>query len=131
MQSSNLTRAVLGTLADAYPIAINLSSLAGESAATRSLLHRHLRLLLTWRGACPWKGPQMICALTEAAGPACTTFRPPSVYRRDYRGLARVYSCGDVRAERPAGRALSRNAMCRSSEALQMLLRTPTSPAII
>jgi hypothetical protein len=45
MQSSNLTRAVLGTLADAYPIAINLHALAGEVRCEPEALHRHLRLL--------------------------------------------------------------------------------------
>lgn len=45
MQSSNLTRAVLGTLADAYPIAINLNALAGEVRCEPEALHRHIRLL--------------------------------------------------------------------------------------
>ena len=45
MQSSNLTRAVLGTLADAYPIAINLNALAGEVRCEPEALQRHLRLL--------------------------------------------------------------------------------------
>lgn len=45
MQSSNLTSAVLGTLADAYPIAINLNALAGEVRCELDALQRHLRLL--------------------------------------------------------------------------------------
>ena len=45
MQSSNLTRAVLGTLADAYPIAITLNALAGEVRCDPEALERHLRLL--------------------------------------------------------------------------------------
>ena len=45
MQSSNLTSAVLGTLADAYPIAINLNALAGEVRCEPDALQRHLRLL--------------------------------------------------------------------------------------
>jgi len=43
MQSSNLTSAVLGTLADAYPIAINLNALAGEVRCELDALQRHLR----------------------------------------------------------------------------------------
>jgi hypothetical protein len=45
MQSSNLTRAVLGTLADAYPVAIKLNSLAGVVRCEPEALYRHLRLL--------------------------------------------------------------------------------------
>ena len=45
MQSSNLTRAVLGTLADAYPIPVNLQALAGEVHCEPDALQRHLRLL--------------------------------------------------------------------------------------
>jgi hypothetical protein len=45
MQSSNLTRAVLGTLADSYPTAINLNTLAGEVRCEPEALVRHLRLL--------------------------------------------------------------------------------------
>jgi hypothetical protein len=45
MQSSNLTRAVLGTLADAYPVAIKLNSLAGVVHCEPEALYRHLRLL--------------------------------------------------------------------------------------
>ena len=45
MQSSDLTRAVLGTLADAYPIAINVNALAGEVHCEPDALRRHLRLL--------------------------------------------------------------------------------------
>jgi predicted transcriptional regulator len=45
MQSSGLTRAVLGTLADSYPTAIHLSALASEVRCEPEALHRHLRLL--------------------------------------------------------------------------------------
>jgi hypothetical protein len=45
MQSSNLTHAVLGTLAEAYPIAIKLNALAGEVHCEPEALQRHLRLL--------------------------------------------------------------------------------------
>ena len=45
MQSSSLTRAVLDTLAGAYPIAINLNALAGEVRCELEALQRHLRLL--------------------------------------------------------------------------------------
>ena len=68
MQSSNLTRAVLGTLADAYPIAINLSALAGEVRCEPEALHRHLRLLHDMGAVhAHGRGPQMeSAALTEA-----------------------------------------------------------------
>jgi hypothetical protein len=45
MQSSNLTRAVLGTLADSYPSALNLIALAGQVRCEPEALVRHLRLL--------------------------------------------------------------------------------------
>ena len=45
MHSSSLTRAVLGTLADSYPTAINLNTLACEVRCEPEALHRHLRLL--------------------------------------------------------------------------------------
>jgi hypothetical protein len=45
MQSSNLTIAVLGTLADAYPVAVKLNALAGEVHCEPEALQRHLRLL--------------------------------------------------------------------------------------
>jgi len=45
MQSSNLTRAVLGTLADSYPTAIHLNTLASEVRCEPEALQRHLRLL--------------------------------------------------------------------------------------
>jgi len=45
MQSSSLTRAVLGTLADAYPTAMNVNRLAVEVACEVEALHKHLWLL--------------------------------------------------------------------------------------
>jgi hypothetical protein len=45
MQSSNLTRAVLGTLADAYPTAIAFKKLAVEVRCEPEALHKHLWLL--------------------------------------------------------------------------------------
>jgi len=45
MPSSNLTSAVLGTLAEAYPTALNVLTLAGEVRCEPEALHKHLRLL--------------------------------------------------------------------------------------
>ncbi|CAG1017201.1 hypothetical protein BURC_01832 [Burkholderiaceae bacterium] len=45
MQSSNLTRALLGTLADAYPCAMNVKALAGEVRCEPEALRKHLWLL--------------------------------------------------------------------------------------
>lgn len=45
MQSSNLTRALLGTLADAYPCAMNVTVLAGEVRCEPEALRKHLWLL--------------------------------------------------------------------------------------
>ena len=45
MQSSNLTRAVLGTLADAYPTAISLHTPATQVHCEPEPLHKHLWLL--------------------------------------------------------------------------------------
>jgi hypothetical protein len=45
MQSSNLTKAVLGTLADAYPTAVDVNTLAAEVRCEPEALHKHLRLL--------------------------------------------------------------------------------------
>lgn len=45
MQSSNLTRALLGTLADAYPCAMNVKVLAGEVRCEPEALCKHLWLL--------------------------------------------------------------------------------------
>ena len=45
MQSSNLTRAVLGTLADAYPTAISFHTLALTVRCEPEALHKHLWLL--------------------------------------------------------------------------------------
>ncbi len=45
MQSSNLTRAVLGTLADAYPTAISFYTLAVQVRCEPEALHKHLWLL--------------------------------------------------------------------------------------
>jgi hypothetical protein len=45
MQSTNLTQAVLGTLADAYPTAIQVPRLAAEVDCELNALYRHLRLL--------------------------------------------------------------------------------------
>ncbi|HEY0855538.1 MAG TPA: hypothetical protein VGE16_00680 [Albitalea sp.] len=45
MQSSNLTRALLGTLADAYPRAMNVKALAGEVRCEPEALRKHLWLL--------------------------------------------------------------------------------------
>jgi hypothetical protein len=45
MQSSNLTRAVLGTLADAYPTAISFHTLAVQVHCEPEALHKHLWLL--------------------------------------------------------------------------------------
>lgn len=45
MQSTNLTQAVLGTLAEAYPTAIQVARLAAEVDCELHALYRHLRLL--------------------------------------------------------------------------------------
>ena len=45
MQSTNLTQAVLGTLAEAYPAAIQVPSLAAEVDCELHALYKHLRLL--------------------------------------------------------------------------------------
>ena len=45
MRSTNLTRAVLGTLADAYPKSIQVPTLAAEVDCELNALYWHLRLL--------------------------------------------------------------------------------------
>lgn len=45
MQSSNLTRAVLSALADAYPTAISFHTLALKVRCEPEALHKHLWLL--------------------------------------------------------------------------------------
>jgi hypothetical protein len=45
MQSTNLTRAVLGTLADAYPKTVHVPRLAAEVNCEPDALYRHLWLL--------------------------------------------------------------------------------------
>lgn len=85
MQSSNLTRALLGTLADAYPCAMNVKVLAGEVRCEPEALRKHLWLLHDL-GA--------VCARTEGG-----TFESASITDA---GLALVRHHGDAAEHRSA-----------------------------
>ncbi len=68
MQSSDLTRALLGTLADAYPTSMKLSALADEIRCEPQALHKHLRLLheLGAIHASGWESSVGCASITDA-----------------------------------------------------------------